>query len=507
MLAVVRSVTLPRALVVLACAALTLPLATAADAAGATVDSLSPTFGPVGTVVDIAGSGLATATDVMFNGIDAGAPTVVDDTHIQTTVPSGAHTGVVSVTTADGTANGPSFTVQLPTSGHVQVSAGDVVFPARTRVVATLTAEGIAVRGQKAQLQRNIRGTHSWVDTRSPQRTGSHGKVRWRLTPRDTTSYRVVFSDSTGYLGTTTKPARVHVHPQVTLDVPEVGPILTAITVKGTIRPKPDHGRVVIQRRQSGGEWQRVTRVPVGGLVHFDFQTSFDSTGKYAYRAHRLSDASHGAGHSQIERIRAVERTLRSGMSGPDVRALQRRLTSLHYDVAGVDGSFDFDTQHAVVAFQKVNGLNRDGVVGMDVWRALDDPRKEQLRHPKDASTAGIEVDLKHQVVLYAVNGKIRRILDASTGGGYYYTGSDGTQQRAITPTGHFHIVYKRDGWVTSDLGTLYRPAYFNYSGYAIHGEDQVPSYPASHGCVRITVPAMDRMNAKLPVGLSFWIY
>jgi lipoprotein-anchoring transpeptidase ErfK/SrfK len=194
-------------------------------------------------------------------------------------------------------------------------------------------------------------------------------------------------------------------------------------------------------------------------------------------------------------------------MSGPDVRALQRRLTALHYDVAGVDGSFDFDTQHAVVAFQKVNGLNRDGVVGMDVWRVLDDPRKEQLRHPKDAATAGVEVDLKHQVLIFAVNGKVRRILDSSTGGGYYYTGSDGTQQRAITPTGHFHIVYKRDGWVTSDLGTLYRPAYFNYSGYAIHGEDQVPSYPASHGCVRITVPAMDRLNAKLPVGLSIWIY
>jgi N-acetylmuramoyl-L-alanine amidase len=60
---------------------------------------------------------------------------------------------------------------------------------------------------------------------------------------------------------------------------------------------------------------------------------------------------------------------------------------------------------------------------------------------------------------------------------------------------------------VTSKLGTLYRPAYFNNSGYAVHGEGEVPSYPASHGCVRITVPAMDRLNAKLPIGLSIWIY
>jgi peptidoglycan hydrolase-like protein with peptidoglycan-binding domain len=194
-------------------------------------------------------------------------------------------------------------------------------------------------------------------------------------------------------------------------------------------------------------------------------------------------------------------------MSGPDVRALQRRLTVLHYDVGGVTSTYNYDTTHAVVAFQKVNGLDRDGVVGLDVWRALAEPHKLQLHHPGDAGTAGVEIDLKHQVVIYAVHSKIKRIFDASTGGGYYYTGSDGTQQRAITPTGHFHIVYKRDGWVTSDLGTLYRPAYFNYSGYAIHGEGEVPSYPASHGCVRITVPAMDRFNAKLPVGLSVWIY
>ena len=507
MLALVRSVSVSRALVVLACTALTVPLATAAGAAGATVDSLSPTYGPVGTVVDITGSGLATATDVMFNGTDAGAPTVVDDTHIQAAVPDGATTGTVSVTTPDGTVAGPTFSVQLPTQGRVTISTSNVVFPATAVVTGTLTADGIAVRDQRARLQRSVEGSHTWIDAHKAKTTGSRGKVHWRVGPSDTTRYRVVFSDSTGYLGTTTTPVRLRIHPQLTLDVPQVGPILTAITIKGTIRPMPDQGQVVVQRRPAGGEWHRVARVPVGGSRHFRFSTSFDSTGKYAYRAHRAPDATHGAGHSSVGHIRAVERTLHSGMSGPDVRALQRRLTALHYDVGGVDGSFDFDTQHAVVAFQKVNRLDRDGVVGMQVWRALDDPRKEQLRHPEDASAAGVEVDLKHQVVLYAVHGKIKRILDSSTGGGYYYTGSDGTQQRAITPTGHFHIVYKRDGWVTSDLGTLYRPAYFNYSGYAIHGEDQVPSYPASHGCVRITVPAMDRMNAKLPVGLSVWIY
>lgn len=507
MLALARFVTIPRALVVATCAATLLPLATTADAATATVDALNPTYGPVGTVVDITGSGLTTASDVTFNGTDAGAPTVIDDTHLQATVPDGAAAGPVSVTTADGTVEGPSFTVQVPTQGATTLSAGDVVFPQSVVVTGTLMAAGVPVRGQQAHLQRLVRGSQSWANVRSSKVTGSSGNVRWTVTPRDTAAFRVVFSDSTGYLGTTTKSARVHVHPQVALSVPQVAPILTNITLKGTVRPKPARGHVVIERRQPGGEWQRIGRTSVAGIVHFRFVTSFAATGKYAYRALRASDATHGAGHSAIGRVQAVQRTLHSGMTGPDVRALQRRLTALHYDVAGVDGTFNYDTLHAVIAFQKVQGLTRDGVVGMDVWKALDDPRRPKLRHPQDAYPAGIEVDLTHQVVIYAVNGKVKRILDSSTGGGYYYTGSDGTQQKAITPTGHFHVVYKRDGWVTSPLGTLYRPAYFNYSGYAIHGEDQVPSYPASHGCVRITVPAMDRMNAKLPVGLSVWIY
>jgi len=68
-------------------------------------------------------------------------------------------------------------------------------------------------------------------------------------------------------------------------------------------------------------------------------------------------------------------------------------------------------------------------------------------------------------------------------------------------------VKYKVNHWVTAKLGVLYRPAYFNYSGYAIHGEPLVPAYPASHGCVRITVPAMNRLYNKLYDGMSVWIY
>ena len=54
-----------------------------------------------------------------------------------------------------------------------------------------------------------------------------------------------------------------------------------------------------------------------------------------------------------------------------------------------------------------------------------------------------------------------------------------------------------------------YRPRYFHSDGIAVHGYDSVPSYPASHGCVRVTEPAMDFIWAEklMPVGSEVWVH
>ena len=63
---------------------------------------------------------------------------------------------------------------------------------------------------------------------------------------------------------------------------------------------------------------------------------------------------------------------LRLGSHSSAVKTLQQRLTALHYfDVATADGVFGQNTYHAVIAFQKVQGLTRDGVVGPATWAAL----------------------------------------------------------------------------------------------------------------------------------------
>ncbi len=98
-----------------------------------------------------------------------------------------------------------------------------------------------------------------------------------------------------------------------------------------------------------------------------------------------------------------------------------------------------------------------------------------------------------------------RGTIDSSTGSGAWYY-SQGRWAWAITPTGRFRIYWRYNGWQAGPLGSMYRPNYF-YGGYALPGITSVPAYPASHGCVRMTVPTMDRMWSSLWVGMPMAIY
>ncbi|MDO7848788.1 M36 family metallopeptidase [Hymenobacter sp. M29] len=77
---------------------------------------LNPNSGPVGTSVTITGTDLANATGLTLNGaaIAVGAITANTANSLTFTLPAGATTGLLTVTTAGGTSNGLTFTVTLP---------------------------------------------------------------------------------------------------------------------------------------------------------------------------------------------------------------------------------------------------------------------------------------------------------------------------------------------------------------------------------------------------------
>jgi peptidoglycan hydrolase-like protein with peptidoglycan-binding domain len=160
-----------------------------------------------------------------------------------------------------------------------------------------------------------------------------------------------------------------------------------------------------------------------------------------------------------------------------DIKLLQYVLGALGYfvsDEPGVNGS---GTRNAVMAFQKLNGLERDGVVGPQTRAALASAAPVA---PQTGTGARIEVDLDAQVAIVVAPDGAVTAINATTGAA-----------ATPTPRGRYAIFRQVDGWDPGPYGSLYRPKYFT-GGIALHGGVPVLARPASHGCVRLPDPAVD---------------
>jgi peptidoglycan hydrolase-like protein with peptidoglycan-binding domain len=195
---------------------------------------------------------------------------------------------------------------------------------------------------------------------------------------------------------------------------------------------------------------------------------------------------------------------LKPGDSGEQVRALQQNLQSLGFWVGSVDGNYGLTTSQAVMAVQKAAGLTRDGVMGTQTRQALS---RGISVSPKSSSGHWVEIDKSRQLALIVSGGKVQTILNTSTGSGERYS-SEGHTSVANTPSGQFTISRQVDALDKGPLGDLWRPKYFN-GGIALHGAAAVPAYPASHGCARISNPAIDWVWAtnQAPIGTNVWVY
>ena len=199
----------------------------------------------------------------------------------------------------------------------------------------------------------------------------------------------------------------------------------------------------------------------------------------------------------------SVTKTLSVGLRPPSltygsrsllVPDLLARLRVLGYETPSVTQEFDYDVLESVYAFEKVENLDRTGVVDATFWAHLDNPVIPQPRYQEPA--AHIEVDKAKQVLYVVRDGKVVHISPVSTAG----------LPGRFTPVGQFSIFRKVPGYDPSPLGILYKPMYFT-GGYAIHGNPSVPPYPASHGCVRVPNFVIERLYDSEPYGETVYVY
>ncbi len=181
----------------------------------------------------------------------------------------------------------------------------------------------------------------------------------------------------------------------------------------------------------------------------------------------------------------------------------EQRLWELGYWAGPIDGKFDTASRHALIAFQKIEGRSRTGnLTSLELTRLQNASRPQ----PHDSGYGHIEIDLTRQV-LFVVDesGAVSRILPISSGNEKRYT-DHGQVHRAHTPRGTFKVIWKINGWRSSSLGLLYYPSYI-LNGVAVHGSLSVPSYPASHGCIRVPMHAAKELSKLMPVGTEVVVY
>lgn len=197
-------------------------------------------------------------------------------------------------------------------------------------------------------------------------------------------------------------------------------------------------------------------------------------------------------------------------MQGQDVKALQQKLNSLGYWNGAAGGTYGDLTSQAVMAYQKAAGIEADGAAGPQTTAALARNVRPTVR---TTTGSAIEIDKEQQLVKVVIDGRLKYIFNTSTGSGQTYIqkgdpGQPPTTAVATTPEGSFTIERSIDGMRKSKLGELWRPRYF-YDGYALHGSNSVPAYPASHGCVRLANGVIDFVwSADLaPIGRTVLVY
>ena len=196
--------------------------------------------------------------------------------------------------------------------------------------------------------------------------------------------------------------------------------------------------------------------------------------------------------------------SLHLGSTGSAVQSVQQRLIDLHFDPGPADGAFGQATVYAVQAFQKLNGMAPSGRVNAAVEAALATPAPVVPLVPGGEPTR-VEVDLTHQVLFVYLGGNLRLVTHISTGTGQRYC-VDGDCQRAITPIGAFRFSWRSSGWREARLGKLYNPVYFTSDGVAVHGSLSVPTYPASHGCVRIPMHIAEYFPSLVKRGDAIYV-
>jgi peptidoglycan hydrolase-like protein with peptidoglycan-binding domain len=230
----------------------------------------------------------------------------------------------------------------------------------------------------------------------------------------------------------------------------------------------------------------RLKPAPNGRSGKFTEKFASPGAGTVTVKVKHPASATMGAFTAQ-RRFSSLDENVNFGSTGPFVQLVQQQLAALHFYLPQ-SGVYDSFTGLAIDAYHRLlsQGVSQD-LNKQTTSELLDGEGRFQVKFPGQGFH--VEGDLTHQLLALIDGSTVKYIFPISSG-------------KPSTPTilGSFRVYERVPGYLPD--GMYYSD--FFIRGYAVHGYDPAPDYPASHGCMRL--PIQDAIFVFNQLAIGDWV-
>jgi hypothetical protein len=269
--------------------------------------------------------------------------------------------------------------------------------------------------------------------------------------------------------------------------------IYSTVPAIGTVKPFVAGQKVEVSFYLDGRRIQHQTvRVSKGkaGKGSFRAKIRVEEAGKYAVSAKHVATPALGGDSTVRKSWKVSFPALHEGQCGDVVVGFKKAMRKMGY-IANSGRCFGGKTGRGVLAYRKVNDMTRSMRAGKGLVKRVFAGRGEyEVRHP--GAGEHLEAPLSKQVLVFAKGDKPFAVYPVSSG-----------KSSTPTVTGHFTFIRTEPGY--NSHGMYY--SFYFYGGYAVHGYESVPDYPASHGCIRTFIADQPEIYNRINYGESIFVF
>lgn len=227
-----------------------------------------------------------------------------------------------------------------------------------------------------------------------------------------------------------------------------------------------------------------------GGKGSFRTSIEVRENGKYAVAAKHVATPQLGADETVRKSWKVSFPALRQGQCGDVVVGFKKAMRKMGY-IANSGSCFGGKTARGVLAYRKVNDMSRSMRAGAGlVKKVYSGKGGYEVRHP--GAGDHLEAPLSKQVLVFTKGDEPYAIYPISSG-----------KSSTPTVTGHYEMIRTEPGY--NSHGMYY--SWYFYGGYAVHGYESVPDYPASHGCLRTFIADQPEIYERIFYGQDIFIW